>query len=184
MGGTIPPAGTLSAFPPYNLLLTTPAAVNFRKHGGGKNAPPVPLPASILGVPMQKIIQDPAALLTAAITGQTIESMVVINVATVNSLLQTQPGGAPPKDILVNLNTGGGAEDIPFLKANANVATVFATFWLETIKGSAPGQTSLQLQYVQTVFLTSPYYPGNPPGANLSWPHVSVATLQKVFGGQ
>jgi hypothetical protein len=41
------------------------------------------------------------------------------------------------------------------------------------------------LQYVQTVFLDFPVItPGNPPGANLSWPHVSVATLQKVFGGQ
>jgi hypothetical protein len=183
VGGTIPLAGTLSAFPPYNLSLTTPAAVNFRTPAG--NVPPVPLPASILGVPMQEIIQDPAALLTAAIKGQTIESMVVINVATVTSLLQTQPGGAPAKDILANLSTGGGTEDIPFLKANANVATVFATFWLETIKGSAPGQSSLQLQYVQTVFLDFPVItPGNPPGANLSWPHVSVATLQKVFGGQ
>ena len=133
----------------------------------------------------REIIQDPAALLTATIKGQTIESMVVINVATVTSLLQTQPGGAPAKDILANLSTGGGTEDIPFLKANANVATVFATFWLETIKGSAPGQSSLQLQYVQTVFLDFPVItPGNPPGANLSWPHVSVATLQKVFGGQ
>jgi hypothetical protein len=183
VGATIPLAGTLSGFPPYDLSLTTPAAVNFRTPAG--NVPPVPLPASILGVSMHKIVQDPAALLTAALKGQTIESMVVINVATVSSLSQSQPGGAAPKDILANLSTGGGAEDIPFLKSNANVATVFATFWLETIKGQAPGETSLQLQYVQTVFLDFPVItPGNPPGANLSWPHVSVATLQKVFGGQ
>ena len=182
-GGTIPLAGTLSAFPPYNLALTTPAAVNFRTPAG--NVPPVPLPATILGVDMQTIIKDPAALLKAAIKDQTIESMVVINIATVASLLQTQPAPAPPKDILTGFSAGGGVEDIPFLKKNADVATVFATFWLETIKGSTPDQNSLQLQYVQTVMLDFPVItPGTPPGALLSWPHVSVATLHKVFGGQ
>ena len=182
-GGTIPLAGTLSAFPPYNLALTTPAAVNFRTPAG--DVPAVPLPATILGLNMQTIIKDPAALLKAAIKNQTIESMVVINIATVASLLQAQPAPAPPKDILAGFSAGGGVEDIPFLKSNANVATVFATFWLETIKGPTPDENFLQLQYVQTVMLDFPVItPGTPPGALLSWPHVSVATLHKVFGGQ
>jgi hypothetical protein len=38
---------------------------------------------------------------------------------------------------------------------------------------------------IQTVLLNFPVITsGNPPGAPLSWPHVSVATLQKTFGGQ
>jgi hypothetical protein len=114
-----------------------------------------------------------------------IESMVVINIATVPSLLQQQTEGLPPKDILAGHNTGGGVEDIPFLQTNANVATVFATFWIEKIQGATPETGFMQLQYVQTVFLDFPVItPGNPPGALLSWPHVSVATLQKTFGGQ
>jgi hypothetical protein len=56
---------------------------------------------------------------------------------------------------------------------------MFATFWIEEI--SAPTKF-LQLQYVQTVFLNFPALGGS--GSNLSWPHVSVATLQKTFGGQ
>ncbi len=183
VGANIPVAGTLSAFPPYDLSLTTPAAVNFRTPAG--NVPPIALPTTILGVPMQQVVLDPASLLKAAIQGQKIKSMVVINVASVASLLQDQPAPNPPKDILANFKAGGGVENIPFLQANADAATVFATFWLETIEGPSPGETFLQLQYVQTVMLNFPVIkPGTPPGANLSWPHVSVATLQKVFGGQ
>ena len=57
---------------------------------------------------------------------------------------------------------------------------MFATFWIEEI--SAPTK-SLQLQYVQNVFLNFPVLGANPV-VNLTWPHVSVATLQKTFGGQ
>jgi hypothetical protein len=38
---------------------------------------------TILGVPMQDLILDPAKLLTAALSGQTISSVVVIDIATV-----------------------------------------------------------------------------------------------------
>ena len=41
----------------------------------------------------------------------------------------------------------------------------------------------MQLQYVQTVLLNFPVITGAPSGS-FSWPHVSVATLQKTFGGQ
>jgi hypothetical protein len=85
-----------------------------------------------------------------------------------------------PVDILQNVQSaGGGIENIPFLQTNADAATMFATFWIEEI--SAPTKF-LQLQYVQTVFLNFPALGGS--GSNLSWPHVSVATLQKTFGGQ
>jgi hypothetical protein len=182
-GGNIPLAGTLGGFPPYDLSLTTPAAVNFRTPAG--NTPLVPLPATILGVDMQTLIKDPAALLKAAIKDQVIESMVVINVASVGHLFQEQPAPAPPKDILAAFKSGGGVENITFLQKNADAATVFATIWLETIQGPTPAQNFLQLQYVQTVMLNFPAVtPNQPPSPSLSWPHVSVATLQKVFGGQ
>jgi len=175
--------GTLSGFPPYDLSNLTPAAVNFRTPAG--NSPAIPLPDTILGVPMQDVILDPTKLLTAALSDQVIESMVIINVSTVASLEQEQQPPAPPlPPTTINFNGGGGGvENIPFLQANANAATVFATFWIEKIKGPTPDTGFLQLQYVQTVFLNFPVLP-SPPGKNLTWPHVSVATLQKVFGGQ
>jgi hypothetical protein len=187
IGTPMPVPRTLGGFPPYDLSNLSSAAVNFRTPAG--NSPAIPLPTTILGVPMQDVILDPTKLLTAALSDQVIESMVVISIATVPSLLQLQPDQSgkpqPPKDILAGLGTGGGVEDILFLKANANVATVFATFWIEKIKGPSPDTGFMQLQYVQTVLLDFPVVnPGSPPGALLSWPHVSVATLQKNFGGQ
>ena len=109
--------------------------------------------------------------------------MTVISVSTVAALQQEQAAPLPPKTINFN-GGGGGVENIPFLKTNANAATVFATFWIEKISGPNPDADFLQLQYVQTVFLNFPVI--KPPAAPLplTWPHVSVATLRKVFGGQ
>jgi hypothetical protein len=178
-GKGMPAPGTLSGFRPYDLFDMTPESVNFRTPAG--NAPPIALPTTILGVPMQDVILDPTKLLTAALSGQTISSMVVINIATVPSLLQQPTPSSCPEDILENVQgAGGGIENIPFLQTNADAATMFATFWIEEI--SAPSQF-LQLQYVQTVFLNFPVLGSNPVN-NLTWPHVSVATLQKTFGGQ
>jgi hypothetical protein len=179
--------GTLSGFAPYDLSNLTPAAVNFRTPAG--DSPAIPLPSTINGVPMQDVILDPTKLLTAALTNQNIESMVVINISTVDSLEQELPNPsglnpAPTSTITFN-GGGGGVENIPFLQTNADAATVFATFWVEKITGPTPGTSFLQLQYVQTVLLNFPIVlPGQAPGANLSWPHVSVATLRKTFGGQ
>jgi hypothetical protein len=180
----MPVPGTLSAFPPYDLSNLTPAAFNFRTPAG--NTPAIALPTTILGVPMQDVILDPTKLLTAALSGQTISSMTVINIATVSTLLQQQPVPSsgpqpPPKNIVAGFNGGGGVENIPFLTTNADAATVFATFWIERIKGPTPDTDFMQLQYVQTVFLNFPILG---TGRNFSWPHVSVATLQKTFGGQ
>lgn len=185
VGDPMPFPGTLSGFPPYDLSNLTPASVNFRTPAG--NVPAVPLPNTILGVPMQDVILDPTKLLTAALSGQTIETMVVINIATVASLQQAQPdpGGPPvPPPTTITFNGGGGGiENIPFLQKNADAATLFATFWIEKIQGPTPDTGFLQLQYVQTVLLNFPVLP-SPPGPDLSWPHVSVATLQQTFGGQ
>lgn len=168
VGKPMPPGGTQGGFPPYNLADTSPAAVNFRTPAG--NTPPVPLPAAIDGVPMQTVINDPTRLLQAAIKGQFIEKMVVLNIATQASLDVTT--GAVPVAF-----GAGGIENMPFLVTNADAALVFATFWIETIRHAA-GHI-LQLQYVQTVELNFPILGTD---VNLSWPHVSVATLRKTFG--
>jgi hypothetical protein len=188
VGAPMPVPGTLSGFAPYDLSNLTPAAVNFRTPAG--DSPPTPLPTTILGVPMQDVILDPTKLLTAALSGQVIESMVVITVSTVASLQQEQPQPPPPAPSVppktINFQGGGGGvENIPFLQTNADAATVFATFWIEKIKGPTPDASALQLQYVQTVFLNFPVIKPPPaPPAPLTWPHVSVATLRKTFGGQ
>jgi hypothetical protein len=61
-----------------------------------------------------------------------------------------------------------GAEDIPFLGPNATVGQFSAIFWIETVEYD--GRQFLQLQYTQTVLLNF---------ADLSWPHVSVATSSR-----
>jgi hypothetical protein len=183
----MPAPGTLSGFAPFDLSNLTPAAVNFRTPAG--NTPAIPLPTTILGVPMQDVILDPVKLLTAALSNQVIKKMVVINISTVASLQQEQPQPpppappVPPKTITFN-GGGGGVENIPFLQANADAATVFATFWIEQIEGPTPADDFFQLQYVQTVFLNFPIIAPNKPPVPFTWPHVSVATLQKTFGGQ
>jgi hypothetical protein len=168
VGTPMPLGGTQGGFPPYDLANTAPAAANFRTPFG--NIPSIPLPAAINGVPMQTVINDPTRLLQAALTGQFIEKMVVLEIAT-EATIATK--GAP----ITTLNGAGGIENIPFLVPNANTATVFATFWIETIRHGTG--SFLQLQYVQTVLLNFPILGTT---TNLSWPHVSVATLRKTFG--
>lgn len=180
VGSPMPVPGTLGGFPPYNLADTSAAAVNFRTPAG--DSPATPLPANILGVAMQDIIKDPTLLLKAALAGQVIESMVVINIATVASLSQNQPdlnGNPQPPKTITFAGGGGGVENIPFLQSNADATIVFATFWIEKIKGPTSETSFLQLQYVQTVMLDFSF-----ETAPLKWPHVSVATLRKTFGGQ
>jgi hypothetical protein len=132
---------------------------------------------------LQAVIQDPTKLLTAALAGQRIVRMVVINIATIATVQQLQNGQSVPNTITFN-GGGGGIENIPFLVANADAATMFATFWIEEIAGPTADANFLQLQYVQTVLLNFPLLKPPAPPVPLSWPHVSVATLRKTFGGQ
>jgi hypothetical protein len=73
---------------------------------------------------------------------------------------------------------GGGVANTAFLEGspnegpNAKATLVRATFWIETIEGDAGGPEVQQLQYSQIVLLNF---------NNLIWPHVSVATLQRVL---
>jgi hypothetical protein len=172
-GTAMPAGGTQGGFPEYDLSNTTPAATNSRTPFG--DVPPIPLPTAINGVPIQSVVNDPTRLLQQAIKGQVIEEMVVLQIATVASLdFQVKP--------VPVTNGGGGIENIAFLGTNADTALVFATFWIETIKH--PAHHFMQLQYVQTVLLNFPLLPAGKPPVPFSWPHVSVATLRKTFGGQ
>lgn len=167
-GTAMPAGGTQGGFPEYDLSNTTPAATNSRTPFG--NTPPIPLPTAIDGVAMQTVVNDPTRLLEAALQGQFIEEMVVLEIA-------TAANGSGPVT-----NGGGGIENIPFLESNADAALMFATFWIEKIKH--PFRHFMQLQYVQTVLLNFPLLPAGKPPVPFSWPHVSIATLRKTFGGQ
>jgi hypothetical protein len=76
---------------------------------------------------------------------------------------------------------GGGTANTAFLEGTANegpnakAALVRSTFWIETIEGDAGSPDIQQLQYSQVVFLNF---------KRLTWPHVSVATLQKLPSGE
>lgn len=113
-----------------------------------------PTPAHVT----QAAVTNPNSVLAAATASQTIVSTTELHVSTVKN---------PAKHTL------GGAENIPFLRTNADVSHVSAKFWIETVQFPAPhaNRHFLQLQYTQTVFLNF---------LGLSWPHVSVATLKKV----
>lgn len=107
----------------------------------------------------QAMVNNPNVVLAAGIAGKTITSTTTFRISTTPL--------APP-------STGGGTSNISFLQGaaggpNAVSAQVEAIFWIETVK-HPNGSITLQLQYSQTVLLNF---------ANLSWPHVSVATLEK-----
>lgn len=102
----------------------------------------------------QSMIDNPNSALEQKLQGQTVLSTVTLQVS--SSDLPVEGGG------LANTAFLAGAAAGP----NANAALVTATFWLETIQGTP---NVFQLQYSQTVLLNF---------NGLSWPHVSVATLQ------
>ena len=111
--------------------------------------------AQIAGI-TQGMVDNPNSVLQAAIAGQTILSTTTLQIST-----------RPTAPV-----TGGGTANTAFLAGsahgpNAVSAEVFATFWIETVKGTP---NFLQLQYSQTVMLNF---------NGLSWPHITVATLRK-----
>jgi hypothetical protein len=162
------------------------------------NVPPVLSPSIT-----QTLVNDPITLLQQTIQQQVAEGHTfegtVLNIATVTPIeFFSQPsllGSPPPPKVSVALpQFGGGIENLPFLQTNAVTVVVYATFWIEKV--SHPDRpTFMQLQYAQMVLLNFPAIlipappplPGSPPPPsqgklNFSWPHVSVATLKKVFG--
>ena len=134
---------------------------------------PINFPETNLGVPTQfrtppadipnvtqAMVNNPNVVLAQGAAGKNITSTTTLKISTV-------PLNPPA--------TGGGTSNIAFLQSaaggpNALAAEMDAIFWIETIK-EPNGAIRQQLQYSQTVLLNF---------NGLSWPHVSVATLEKV----
>ena len=191
--GPIPP-GPLN--PPFTLNTRTPF----------DTTPAEPaLPASINGVPMQNVINDPILVLQKDVellvsAGYTFEG-TVLNIATrtpISFLKNANSGPAGPTSEVKVPQFGGGIENIPFLagesptiggqqqlQENAETALVYATFWIEKVTNKQTGHSFMQLQYAQMVALDFPIFhllhQTPPVYVNLAWPHISVATLRKSF---
>lgn len=75
---------------------------------------------------------------------------------------------------------GGGIHNVPFIIAQANVAAMKATFFLQELaETDTAGHPKLRLQYAQVVELQfQPRTDGGP--GRITWPHVSVNTLEKI----
>ena len=74
----------------------------------------------------------------------------------------------------------GGIVNIPFIVKQANATEMKSTFWIqELVEKNGAGQPKLRLQYSQIVLLD--FFPRRDgfPGL-ISWPHVSINTLEKV----
>ena len=162
----------------------------------GTNPPDPDLPASIDGIPMQTIVNDPITLLQQVIKmqrdrGDTFEG-VAINVATQRniSFFDAPNSKAGAAATIVDVVDGaGGIENITFLEGgepagtkgpNADTALVYATFWIEKVcpKDRAP---FMQLQYAQMTVLNFAILSALPTVVMIGWPHISVATLRKSF---
>jgi hypothetical protein len=112
----------------------------------------------------QAMLDNSNTVLLSALDGKNVKNTVVLDVSSSSS----------------NPVPGGGSANTAFLEGsldegpNAKTALVRSTFWIETIEGAAGAPDDLQLQYSQIVLLNF---------NKLSWPHVTVATLQKVQQG-
>lgn len=179
-------------FDQYNLLVAADLA---NPRTPFKTTEP-PLPASIDGVLMQDVVNDPIQLLQAVITRQVEEGYTfqgtVINIATQAKITFFQnpnsQAGAPT--VVASPGDGsGGAENILFLEGgdpvggkgpNADTVLIYATFWIEKV--SHPDRPSfMQLQYAQNVILNFPIFKALPAVTMVGWPHISVASLKKTF---
>jgi hypothetical protein len=184
----VPPPG----FTQYDLATATSAA-NPRTPFGTTEPP---LPASINGIPMQDVVNDPIKLLQQAIHQQKADGHefegTVLNISTQASITffknPNSKAGAPTT-VVNPTNGAGGIENILFLEggsptgpqgANADTALVYATFWIEKVKHK-DHPPFMQLQYAQMVILDFEILLALPKAVNLGWPHISVATLRKTF---
>lgn len=112
-------------------------------------------------------LKNPTKFLTDGINGLTIKSTEVFIIAT--DLTQKTPAPVPSAP-----DIGGGTANIANLVGtadgpNARGTRMSAVFWVEDVVDHAGKHRFFQLQYTQRVILDF---------NNLSWPHVSVATLR------
>lgn len=131
-----------------------------------------PMPSRTLPADVPRLddahLANPNLFLTDVLATQKVLSTTVLTVTSeVNSKLA--PADSRPSNPVL----GGGSDSIAFLIGgsrgpNAGPARVTATFWIERVR-DALGNEFDQLQYTQRVLLNF---------NQLSWPHVSVATLR------
>ncbi len=112
--------------------------------------------------------QDPTKILSDVTDGQNILRTKVFVISTNVNL----PASSTQDSIPGRPHEGGGTDNIGFLVGsaggpNANAAQMTATFWVEEVK-RADGATFFQLQYIQRILLNF---------NQLSWPHISLATM-------
>ncbi len=189
----VPPA---VPFDEYNI--SKPASATNPRTPFGTTDPD--LPATIDGVDMQSVVNDPIKLLQAKINeqvadGHTFEG-TVLNIAS-QKTVTFRPAPSSTGTVSVDVpNAAGGIENMLFLEGgepvgpkgpNANTALIYSTFWIEKVMHPTR-PTFMQLQYAQMVVLNFPILifppPAPPPGTPpivLGWPHISVATLRKTF---
>jgi hypothetical protein len=139
---------------------------------GSANTNPFKVVPSPPGSPnefLQYDLSSPTALRTQPLTGITQAMVDDPNVVLRDAIAGLVITHSEVLD--VSTDPSGGVENIPFLVGNADVTSVSSTFWIETVD-RPDGGTYMQLQYSQTVLLRF---------NDLTWPHVSVATLIKTF---
>ena len=74
----------------------------------------------------------------------------------------------------------GGVVNLPFLVKQANAASMKSTFWIQELaEPDVNGNPKLRLQYSQVAMLEFAPRRDGLPGV-ISWPHVSINTLEKV----
>jgi hypothetical protein len=80
---------------------------------------------------------------------------------------------------LATTTATGGINNIPFIVAQANAASMRSFFWIQEVRGEGSAGPQLRLQYLQIVMLD--FFPrlDGFPGL-ISWPHISINTLRKV----
>lgn len=108
----------------------------------------------------QAMVENPNSVIEAQVQGKPMKSRTFIEISSTGSLIG-----------------GGGTANTAFLAdasnppiGNAKAVEVQAKFWIETLPGPSGQPDILQLQYSQVVQLVF---------NELSWPHVTVATLRK-----
>ena len=145
-----------------------------------------PLPATINGIPLQSVVNDPITLLQQVIMQQAAQGYTfrgtVINIATRKRIRFFK---RPNSNASREAHVIGGGDNVSSQGSDPGIATVYATFWIQHVMHS-DHPPFIQLQYAQTTVLNFPVLlplhaiaPARPSLANFSWPHVSVATLTK-----
>jgi hypothetical protein len=107
-----------------------------------------------------------------------------------NAILQFANAGLGDEDVesttiltVDSTREDGGVANIPFAVKQAEPVSMKSTFWIQTLKEKdEEGRAKLRLQYSQVVMLDffrprRDEFPGR-----IQWPHISIATLNKVPG--